>query len=281
MAQIIPVPHNLAPAGGVRNDDRPSGAPMMRTNPIKQRLRAGQASIGVFQNVVSPSISELFGLVGFEFICIDAEHGPMAVESCEAMIRAADAAGVPAIVRIAENTPQNILRYLDAGALGVQIPMVNTAEQAQAVVSAVKYPPVGRRGLAAVRANGWGLAGNLGDYTRQANAETLVVVQVETTQAIENLDAILAVEGVDVVFLGPTDLSTSLGYPGEPNRAEVQEVIGSLVKRIHAAGRASGTIAYDSAAIDRVKQRGVQYILGGLVPLLVSASRSYLAEVRA
>jgi 4-hydroxy-2-oxoheptanedioate aldolase len=253
---------------------------MMRANRVKQQIRDGQASVGVFQNAMSPSIAELFGLVGFDFLCVDAEHGPMAVESCEAMIRAADGAGIPTLVRIAENSPQNILRYLDAGALGVQIPMVNTAEQAMAVVNAVKYPPVGRRGLAAVRANGWGLGGNLGDYTRQANAETLVVIQVETREAIENLDAILAVDGVDIVFLGPTDLSTSLGYPGEPNRAEVQEVIGGLIERIHAAGLASGTVAYDSAAIARVKQRGVQFILGGLMPLLVNASRAYLAEVR-
>src|SRR5438045_966520 len=179
---------------------------MMRENAVKRKLQAGETVIGVFQPVPASALTEVFGLVGFDFVLLDAEHGPPAVETCEAMIRAADAVNLPTVIRIAENTPQNILRYLDAGALGVQIPMVNNASQAQAVVNAVKYPPVGRRGLAAVRANAFGLTGPLGDYTRQANAETLVAIQIETREAIDHLDELLGVEGVDVFFIGPNDL---------------------------------------------------------------------------
>jgi 4-hydroxy-2-oxoheptanedioate aldolase len=254
---------------------------MMRENRLKRMLQAGETAVGVFQPVPASAMTEVFGLVGFDFVILDAEHGPSAVETCEAMIRAADAVDLPTVVRIAENTSQNILRYLDAGALGVQIPMVNNASLAQAVVDSVKYPPVGKRGLAAVRANGFGLTGPLGDYTRQANAETVVVVQVETREAIDNLDAILAVDGIDVVFVGPNDLSTSLGYPGEPNNPIVQEIIGDLIERIHKAGKISGTIAYDSEAIARVRARGIRYVAGGAVPLLASASRAYLREMRA
>ena len=132
-----------------------------------------------------------------------------------------------------------------------------------------------------MRANGLGLLGPLGDYTRQANAETLVSVQVETREAIDHLDEILAVDGIDVVFIGPNDLSTSLGFPGEPNNPEVQEIIGGLIERIHKAGQVSGTIAYDSEAIVRALARGVRFIAGGALPLLVSASRAYLKETRA
>lgn len=253
---------------------------MMRENSVKRKLQAGETVIGVFQPVPAAALTEVFGLVGFDFVILDAEHGPAAVESCEAMIRSADAVNLPAIVRIAEGTPQNILRYLDAGALGVQLPMVNTGATARAVVDSVKYPPVGKRGLAAVRANGHGLIGPLGDYTRLANAETLVSVQVETRESIDHLDEILAVEGVDVIFIGPNDLSTSLGYPGEPNNPTVQEIIGGLIERIHAAGRVSGTVAYDSEAIARAKARGVRFIAGGALPLLIGASRAYLKELR-
>ena len=254
---------------------------MMRENAVKRALQAGETVVGVFQPIPAPALTEVFGLVGFDFAILDAEHGPAAVETCEALIRSADAVNLPTIIRIAENTPQNILRYLDAGALGVQIPMVNNAALARAVVDSVKYPPVGKRGLAAVRANGHGLTGPLGDYTRLANAETLVVVQIETREAIGNLDEIMAVEGVDVIFIGPNDLSTSLGHPGEPENPGVQEIIGGLIERIHAAGKVSGTIAYDSRAVTRAKARGIRYIAGGAVPLLAGASRAYLQEVRA
>ncbi len=253
---------------------------MMRENPLKAKLQAGETLVGSFHPFPAPGIVEIFGLVGFDFVIIDAEHGPSSVESLEAQVRAADAVNLPVVVRIAENTPQNILRHLDTGVLGVQLPMVNTADQARAVVASVKYPPVGRRGLAGMRANGYGLLGNLGDYTRMANANMLVAVQVETQEAIDNLDEILKVEGIDIAFIGPNDLATSLGYPGESANPKVLEVIDGLVKRIHAAGRASGITAYDSAGIKRARDWKIQFILGGTIPLLINGSRGYLKEVR-
>src|SRR3954463_12054636 len=188
---------------------------MMRENPLKARLKAGETLVGSFHPIPAPGIVELYGLAGFDFVIVDAEHGPSSIESLEAQVRAADAVNLPVVVRIAENTPQNILRHLDTGVLGAQIPMVNTGEQARAVVASLKYPPVGRRGLAGVRANGYGLLGNLGDYTRLANENMLVSVQIETQEAIDPLGEILKVEGIDVVFIAPNHLATSLGYPGE------------------------------------------------------------------
>lgn len=253
---------------------------MMRENPLKAKLKAGETMVGSFHPIPAPGIVELYGLVGFDFVIVDAEHGPASVETLEAQVRAADVVNLPVVVRIAENTPQNILRHLDTGVLGVQLPMVNTAEQARAVVAAVKYPPVGRRGLAGVRANGYGLLGTLGDYTRLANDNMLVSIQIETQEAIDHLDEILKVDGIDLVFIGPNDLATSLGYPGESANPRVLEVIDGLVKRIHAGGRASGITAYDSAGIARAKSWKIQFILGGTLPLLINASRSYLKEVR-
>ncbi|MBI2856612.1 MAG: hypothetical protein HYX93_07185, partial [Chloroflexi bacterium] len=179
----------------------------MRKNVVKEELKAGQAVVGVFCNLPSPAAVEMLGLMGYDFAIIDAEHGPMDLETCEHMARAADAANLVPIVRVALNLPQNVLRYLDAGALGVQIPMVNTREEAERVVASTKYPPLGRRGLAGTRASGFGAGMDLAEYVRMANEETLVVVQVETREALANLEEIAAVELVDVVFLGPTDLS--------------------------------------------------------------------------
>src|SRR5581483_11960037 len=167
-------------------DDVRKCSTMMRENPLKAKLKSGQTIIGAFHPIPAPAVVEIYGMVGFDYVIVDAEHGPSSVETLEAQVRAADAVNLPVVVRIAENTPQNILRHLDTGVLGVQLPMVNNAEQARAVVASVKYPPVGRRGLAGVRANGYGLLGSLGDYTRLANANMLVSVQLETQEAIDH-----------------------------------------------------------------------------------------------
>ena len=161
----------------------------------------------------------------------------------ENMVRAAEVSGTAPFARIGLGVHQNILRFLDAGVIGAQIPLVNTGEQARAVVEAVKYPPIGKRGLAGVRAGSFGILESMGDYVASANRETLVTVQVETTEALDNLDDILAVDGVDVVFLGPSDLSSSMGYTGQPTHPDVITAIAGAGKRIAAAGKYAGTIA--------------------------------------
>ena len=188
----------------------------MKKNVIKEKLRAGEAVVGTFCNLPSPAAAELLGVAGFDYIIIDAEHSPVDLDTCEHMVRACDASGMAAMVRVALNLPQNILRYLDTGVVGVQIPMVNSKEEAEMVVAATKYPPLGRRGLAANRATKYGTNIDLAEYVREANQETLVCVQVETTEALARTEEIASVDLVDLVFLGPTDLSSAMGYPGQP-----------------------------------------------------------------
>ena len=252
----------------------------MRQNQAKEKLLGGGTIYGVFCNFHSPMMVELIGHIGFDFVLVDAEHGPPEVESCEHMVRAAESAGVPIFIRVAMNIRQNILRYLDTGAQGVQLPMVNTRAEAEAVVQAVKYPPQGRRGLAAMRAADFGLKLPLKDYTIMANKETLVVVQIETVEAMDNLDDILATEGIDVIFIGPTDLSTSMGYAGQANHPEVQATIEQLVKRIRAAGRIAGTVAYNNEALAKAKERGFQYIVHSVIPMMAKSGGEYLALAR-
>lgn len=252
----------------------------MRKNITKEKLLKGESAFGVFCGINAPAIVEMMGVVGFDFVLIDGEHGPMDLETCEHMIRASDVVGITPITRIAMNVRQNILRYLDAGALGVLIPMVNTKAEAQAVVDAVKYPPVGKRGLAGVRANMFGLTGSLTDYVTQSNQETLVITQVETLEAVKNLPEMLQVQGIDCVFVGPTDLSTAMGYPGQTAHPEVEAMIQKLVKQITSAGKPAGTIAYDLDTLKRRKEQGFTFISAGVNPLLVKASRDYLAAAK-
>jgi len=252
----------------------------MRKNQAKEKLLSGGTIYGVFCNFYSPMIVELIGHIGFDFALVDAEHGPAEVESCEHMVRAADSVGVPIFIRVAMNIRQNILRYLDIGAQGVQLPMVNTRAEAEAVVQAVKYPPQGRRGLAAMRAADYGLKMSLKDYTMIANQETLVIIQIETMEAVKNLNDILAVEDIDVFFIGPTDLSASMGYTGQANHPEVQATIEKLVREIRAAGRVAGTVAYDNEALAKAKERGFQYIVHNVIPMMAKSGREYLELAR-
>jgi len=225
-------------------------------------------------------IVELVGHIGFDFALLDAEHGPAEVESCEHMVRAAESVGFPVFIRVAMNIRQNTLRYLDIGALGLMLPMINTKAEAEAVVKAVKYPPQGIRGLAAVRAADYGLTIPLKEYTIQANQEILVVTQVETMAAVNNLDELLAVEGIDVFFIGPTDLSTSMGYVAQANQPEVQAMIDKTVCRIRAAGKAAGTVAYTHETLAKAKERGFQFIVHGVIALMTKSGRDYLEIAR-
>jgi len=222
----------------------------------------------------------MLGIMGYDFAIIDAEHGPMDVESCEHMVRAADAADIVPVVRVAVNLQQNILRYLDAGALGVQVPMVNSKEEMERVVASTKYPPQGRRGLAATRASGYGAGIGLAEYVRMANEETLVVVQVETREALANVEEIAAVELVDVVFLGPTDLSAALGHPGQATHPEVLVAIEEAGKTILVAGKSVGTISRDPGAYVYWRERGFQYLATGLTSFIADAGQAYIQGIR-
>jgi 4-hydroxy-2-oxoheptanedioate aldolase len=253
---------------------------MIRTNLAKAKILNGGTACGVFCTFFAPAVVEMVGHLGFDFALLDAEHGPSGTESCEHMVRAAETVGIAPLIRVAVNIRQNILRYLDIGSLGVQLPMVSNAAEAKAVVDAVRYPPLGKRGLAGVRAADYALTIPLKDYTVKANQELLVVVQIETMEAVKNLDEILAVDGIDVFFIGPTDLSSSMGYPGQVNHPEVSAMIKSLVGRIRAAKMPAGTVAYNLEALARAKELGFQYIVHNVIAMLSRSGKEYLEKAR-
>jgi len=253
----------------------------VRKNKAKEKLKNGGIVLGGFCNINSPAAVEVLGYLGFDFIIIDGEHGPMDLESSKNLVRAADVVDITPLARVAVNHPQVILRYLDMGCLGVQIPMVNTGAEAEAVANACRYPPVGKRGLAGVRANEWGLTGALGPYTRTANEEVLTIVQVETLQAVSNLDEILAVKEVDMVFIGPTDLSSAMGVPGEVTHPDVLAQLEKLGKAIRAGGKHAGTIGGNPQAVKMLSDWGYNYFAVNVLGMFASAARGYITDSRA
>ncbi|MGQ9675855.1 MAG: HpcH/HpaI aldolase family protein [Chloroflexota bacterium] len=252
----------------------------MNQNVTKARLKAGETVFGVFTPFPSPTVVELLGLGGFDFVIIDCEHGPMSPEMAENMVRAAQLSGATPIVRVAQNVQQVILRYMDTGAQGIHIPMVNTKADAEAVVRSVKYPPIGVRGLAGVRAAEYGAKQSLGEYVKTANQETLVVCHVETMQAVQNLPEITTVEGLDVIFIGPTDLSSAMGLPGQTANPAVQEAIAQAIKTIIDGGKIAGTMARDVASARQFMDMGVRYITTASVAMILGAARDFNQKVR-
>lgn len=253
----------------------------MRKNETKAKLNRGETVFGAFANVPAPSTVEALGYLGYDFVILDGEHSPVDLETIEHMVRAADVSGITPIARIAFNHPQNLLRYLDAGCLGVEIPMVNTQEEAQRVADACRYPPRGVRGLAGVRANEWGLTRSLGEYVKMANDEVLCIVQIETKQAFENVKAIASVPEVDMVFVGPTDTSSALGLHGQTQHEEVLAVLERMGKTIRDAGKHAGTIGFNKDHVAKLHGWGYNYFATNVQSLLITAARAYLADCKA
>jgi 4-hydroxy-2-oxoheptanedioate aldolase len=249
----------------------PSSTPGV-DNPFKAALKAGQPQIGLWQSLASPYTAEICAGAGFDWLLFDGEHGPNDVPSMLAQLQAVEAYPVHAIARPPAGETRLIKQYLDIGFTTLLIPMVETADQARDLVRAVRYPPDGVRGVApgVVRAARWGRHEN---YLSWADAQVCLLVQVETKLGLENLDAIAAVEGVDGVFIGPADLSASLGHRERPAGPEMLAVIEAAGARIQAASKAAGVIMSDEALARRFLATGFSFLaVGSDIDLLVAHS---------
>lgn len=252
----------------------------MRANVVRQKLKSGQVVIGCFVGFPSAEVVEICGLSGYDFVMIDAEHGPISPHDAYHMVLAAEATGTAPLIRVPRNDPSVVLRYMDVGAAGVMVPQVNSAAEAQAVVEAVKYHPLGHRGLAQTRSASFGIGASLREYTEVANNETLVIVQFENIAALEHVPEILKVPGVDVVLIGPSDLAQSMGYPGQLGHPEVLAVIDRVCSMCAGSGVALGTIAADAEGTNRLIERGFQMVAPSATGLMAQWSRNYLAAVK-
>jgi len=226
---------------------------------FKDKLFNGDSVIGPFMKTGDPAFVEAAGYAGFDFAILDTEHGPVNMENMQNNIRAALVAGILPIIRVQDSSESSIGKALDIGALGIQVPQVEDAVQAEAVVQRAKFYPLGERGVCRfVRAAKYSSL-DRNKYFQEAN-ETLVILQLEGVKALENIEAIMEVDEVDVLFIGPYDLSQSLGVPGEISNPKVIEKMQYIVDKAKNKNIVVGTFVDESEAIRKWKNAGVQYI---------------------
>ncbi len=252
----------------------------MRQNQLKQKLQNGEFVLGPFMNCAYPAFMEICGLAGFDFAVIDLEHGPLHPLVAEDLCRAADCVGLSPIVRIRKNDGPQIQRALDIGSAGVQVPQIETKADAESAVRSAKYSPLGSRGLSFnTRAGLYTAAGS--NITDSLNEESLVIVQVEGDRGIHHLAEIVTVPHLDVIFLGPYDLSQSLGIPGQVRDRRVLDLMETAVHTIRSAGKAAGTFADNPNIAQQWIELGVQYVgLGVDVAIFLQACQSLVKQVR-
>lgn len=250
-------------------------------NPVKRRMLGGEPSLGTWIQMGHPVVAEILANVGFDWIAVDCEHTEVTTSQLADLLRAMAGRDVVPLVRVRENQVMAIRLPLDIGAMGVIVPLVNTAEEAAAAVAAAKYPPQGIRGFAFTRSNLYGA-----DFTRyaaEANDQTIVVVMIESRSAVENVEAIMATPGVDGSLIGPYDLSGSYGVPGQTAHPLVREACAKVARVSREQGKAAGIhiVIPDGAGVRSALEQGFTFIALGMDDVFMeSSARQTLRSAR-
>ena len=256
--------------------DSPGNFP---ANAFKQALARGQRQVGLWCSLASPVATEIAAGSGFDWIVIDGEHGPNDITTLLPQLQAMGRGTAEPVFRVPWNDFVIIKRALDVGARSLLIPFVQNAEEARRAVAATRYPPLGIRGVArAIRANNFG---RIQDYHRNAHLDTCVLVQLETGAALREIEAVAAVEGVDGIFIGPSDVAASLGHLGDPKDPEVQAAIKDAATRIRAAGKSAGFLTGNADDAQAMFELGFNFTaVGNDVSILASNLQNLAARFR-
>ena len=246
-------------------------------NRLKQALAAGRPQYGLWLGLPDTTCAEICAVAGFDWLVIDAEHGPFDLSAVLGHLRTIAAYDVPAIVRPVSDDRNLLKQLLDTGVQSLVVPMIESPEQAAQLVRSVRYPPAGVRGLgtALARAARWN---RIPEYLHKANDQICLIVQVETIRAVQALPGILEVDGVDGVFIGPSDLSASMGHIGNARHPDVVKVIREILQKTRAAGKAAGTLVLDRAQAREYRDCGANMIGIGTDTLLLANSAQQLAN---
>ncbi|MEN6373322.1 MAG: aldolase/citrate lyase family protein [Smithella sp.] len=255
----------------------------MLARKIKEKMRRGEPSIGTWMSLAHPSIAEILAMAGYDWVVVETEHTAIDVSEVLRLIIAIEQRGSVPLVRLAWNDPIQAKAVLDSGAAGVLVPMVNSKADAELAVQMTKYPPLGSRGVGLARAQGYGE--NFDEYVKNANDDTLLIVQIEHKDAVANIEEILSVPGIDGTFIGPYDLSLSLGIPGQINHPEVLAAKQKVCKSTLAHGLIAGVhFVQPRTAADDCRQaikEGYRFIaLGTDILFLGDSARSLQNETR-
>src|SRR3990170_1993429 len=227
---------------------------------VRERLRQGAALAGAFQRIPAPGVTELCAAAGFDFVILDMEHTPISEERVGELVRAAEAVGIPAIVRVPSRDPVGVSRVLETGCVGIQVPLVRSAAEAEEIVRATRYAPHGTRGLASPRQTRYGMAMSIAEWVRTS------------------VDAVL---GVDVVFVGLTDLSADLGVPGDLAHPDVAAAVDAALAAAQTAGKTAGLPARDASSAAQLMRRGAGYVTTDDVRCFLNGATAFLGELRA
>ncbi len=254
----------------------------MRTNVVKEKLYRGEVAMGPFVPLDAPLVMELTAFSGFDFGIIDCEHGYQGLESVYHMTLAAEARGMTAIARCPQRDPQVILRFLDLGVQGLHVPQINTKQEAEDFVQACTYQPRGWRGSASPRAVDFGLSGmSTYDAMQFTNANMLTIAHIENPRAVENLEAICEVDGLDVLFLGRGDLSHALGVPNQFEHPAVMELMERTAEKAKGSGKILGTVVRDATQARQAVAMGYLYIACGATSFMVQGMKQFITDVNA
>ncbi len=253
---------------------------MTLVNPLRQKLAEGRAVFGTLATMPSPQLAQLFAGCGFDWLMIDMEHGPIGIESAQAMIAATAVSDCVPLVRVAWNVDWLVKPALDAGALGIVFPMIRSAEEAEAAVAACRYPPLGERGWGPFYApSRWST--DAPTYTRDADAAVMRIALIEHVEAIANIEAIVATEGLDVALIAPFDLSVSLGIPGRFEEPAFLEAVATAERVIRDSPVHLGGLARDAGGAQALVERGYRFLLLAYdVMLIERAARALLDPLR-
>lgn len=251
----------------------------MKVNQVKKRIAEGKACYGVIAPTVDPVICEYIGLNGFDYYMIDGEHGAISVSDINNLVRACENVNCTPLARIRSVDTKLILQFMDAGVMGVMMPSIDNADDVKRLVDAVKYPPMGRRGLGPIRAADY-MQGTMNqlEYVEFANQQTLVLPQIESMECVENLEEICKIEGVDGFIIGPRDLAMSMGFYDGPKHEEVQKMLDQIFKTVLDNGKFFGTVAGTSDAAQKLVDKGASMILNSVQGLIKGSSKAFLSN---
>jgi 4-hydroxy-2-oxoheptanedioate aldolase len=248
---------------------------------LLENFRNKKLSIGPFSKCSDPAIIECIGLAGFDFVIIDLEHGPNSIATAQNLVRAASIHKITPIIRVSENNESMISKALDIGAQGVQVPQINNETEARQAVNAAKFSPLGNRGVCRyVRAAGYSSKNKL-EYFKESNQNTLIIIQIEGKKGLENIDNILQVEGIDIVFIGPYDLSQSMGVPGQTNHPKVIKAMKMVTEKANKYDKIVGTFVETPVDLKIWKDLGLLYLSYKVdVGIIMDAFISIEKEIR-
>ena len=249
----------------------------MKENNIKQKWANNEAVLGAISNSSDPTISELCGWSGLDFYMIDGEHSPVTTSEVQNIVRACELSGTVPLARIRSNDPKLILQFIDAGIMGVMMPGIMNASDVENFVKAMKYPPMGERGLGPARAWDYGFGKmSQADYVKFANEQTLVLPMIEDIRALENLPEMCEVSGIDGFIIGPRDLAMSMGFMDGPAHDEVKDVINQIFKIVLEAGLVIGTVAVTGDQARTLIDNGALFCLNSVQGLIKTSASEFM-----